>query len=87
MAQRAPPTAAAIVDSQARPSKLQYEIINKHRNSDTSSALKFQNKMLIEKKQEPKSTKIINELIEEESYANFSDRFDSNKGLVQPFSN
>ena len=30
---------------------------------------------------------MISEKIEEESYANFSDKFDSNKGLVAPFSN
>lgn len=30
---------------------------------------------------------MISEKIDEESYANFSDKFDSNKGLVAPFSN
>lgn len=30
---------------------------------------------------------MISEKIDEESYANFSDKFDSNMGLVAPFSN
>jgi len=43
--------------------------------------------LFVEKKNEPKSTKMINGQIDEESYANFSDKFDSNKGIVPPFSN